>query len=601
MSATNIAIGIATEYKGQGVTKAKSDLASLGGEAKKLAGYFGASLGTAAVVSFGVAAVKAFAADNVSAKILSNTLDNLGLAFADIPIEKFITNMSEANGIAKSDLRTSFDTLVRATGSATKSQDLLNLSLNVSSGTGKNLALVSGAIAKAYGGNVVALSRLGAGLSKVDLKTKSFVQLQAELNGLFTGDARTAADSYAGSVNRIKTAWEEAKITIGGGIVDALTNVGSSAGLSTFVDGMNTVATDVANTLSGLGLMVGAVVKVGKGLSKFTLVNPFHVISLWAKDTGVLGLAMKLGADKAAKVVAVATKAALTNSYHDSISAVNSLAAANAKVVANAKVAAAAALAAANKLKQAALDKLKAEREALSLKLAGSTVDMQNIEIQAALQRGQTTQVNDVLLLQRAILNGNADQADILAQKVLRSNGLVMDVNGNISNLATAKDPFKDWPPASANAIAQIAAIQLALAQLVAKPYVVQIQQVVTTSSGNSLPGVTPGPLSPNSPSNTWQPPSSPSPSSVSAGLLGTAAGAAYMGSSVTTNNPQAWSMPSQNLIGNLNSSYMTPPPVTVNVTLNGAAVANAVQQTIVDNTASGTSSTYTRSLMGVW
>ena len=596
MSATNIAIGIATEYKGQGVTKAKSDLASLGGEAKKLAGYFGASLGTAAVVSFGVAAVKAFAADNVSAKILSNTLDNLGLAFADIPIEKFITNMSEANGIAKSDLRTSFDTLVRATGSATKSQDLLNLSLNVSSGTGKNLALVSGAIAKAYGGNVVALSRLGAGLSKVDLKTKSFVQLQAELNGLFTGDARTAADSYAGSVNRIKTAWEEAKITIGGGIVDALTNVGSSAGLSTFVDGMNTVATDVANTLSGLGLMVGAVVKVGKGLSKFTLVNPFHVISLWAKDTGVLGLAMKLGADKAAKVVAVATKAALTNSYHDSISAVNSLAAANAKVVANAKAAAAAALAAANKLKQAAADKLALERASLALKLAGQTTDMANIEIQAALQRGQSQQVDNILLLQRALIDQNAAQASILSQEVLRAQGLVMDVNGNISTLAGAKNPFADWPQFDAAANATLAAMQAALDKINAdvakqrlkdladylaamKDKTITVTVNTVNSAGAVLPGYQDAPLSDTS-------------------KFGGAGGAT---SSVVI-APDA-PITGTSKFGGAGGATTgaAPPPVTVNVTLNGQAVANAVTDTLVNNSASGISSSYTRSLMGVW
>ena len=569
-----VKLDIVTAYKGAGVTKAKSDLASLGGEAKKLAGYFGAALGTEAIISFGKAAVAAFAADNVSAKILTNTLDNLGLSYANIPIEKFISNMSEANGIAKTDLRTSFDTLVRATGDATKSQDLLNLSLDVSSGTGKNLALVSGAIAKAYGGNVVALGRLGAGLSKADLKTKSFIQLQAELNGLFTGDAKTAADSYAGSVNRIKTAWEEAKITIGGGMVDALTNVGSSAGLSTFVDGMNTVATDVANTLSGLGLMVGAVDKVGKGLSKFTLVNPFHVISLWAKDTGVLGLAMKLGADKAAKVVAVATKAALTNSYHDSISAVNSLAAANAKVVANAKAAAAAALAAANKLKKAAADKLALERASLALKLAGQTTDMANIEIQAALQRGQTQQVSDVLLLQRALISGNGDMADLLAQKVLKANGLVMDVNGNISKLAGAKDPFADWPPATASALSQLKAIEDALKLI--KDKTVTITVLTVNSTGAVIP---PGVVGTGAP---------------------TPSGSNFPGKAVDSLIPSSINPPPDVRPGVTTGAGGTP-VVNVTVTLDSQQLTGIVTDTQVNNSASGVPSTFARNQLGQW
>ena len=600
MSATNIAIGIATEYKGQGVTKAKSDLASLGGEAKKLAGYFGASLGTAAVVSFGVAAVKAFAADNVSAKILSNTLDNLGLAFADIPIEKFITNMSEANGIAKSDLRTSFDTLVRATGSATKSQDLLNLSLNVSSGTGKNLALVSGAIAKAYGGNVTALSRLGAGLSKVDLKTKSFVQLQAELNTLFAGDATTAADSYSGTINRLKESFNQFKITIGTGIVDALTAVGSSSGLAGFQSSMDAIAKDVSYVITGMGVIAGEAERAAASVNK----HSFGAGGLVAKAVGdslliaPIKILYNLGKTKQATVAIAAAGSKVTDSYHDSISAANQLATATAKIAATAKLTASAALTAANKLKQAAADKLALERASLALKLAGQTTDMANIEIQAALQRGQSQQVDNILLLQRALIDQNAAQASILSQEVLRAQGLVMDVNGNISTLAGAKNPFADWPQFDAAANATLADMQAALDKInadVAKQrlkdladYLAAMKDktiTVTVNTVNSAGAVLPG----------YQ----------DAPLSGTSkfggAGGATSSVVIAPDAPITGTSMFGGAGGPTTGAAVIPAPVTVNVTLNGAAVANAVQQTIVDNTASGTSSTYTRSLMGVW
>ena len=132
-----------------------------------------------------------------------------------------------------------------------------------------------------------------------------------------------------------------------------------------------------------------------------------------------------------------------------------------------ARASAAAALKTANALTQAAKDKLKAERDSLNLRLAGSTTDMQNIEIQAALQKGQTQQVTDVLLLQRAILNQNADQAEILAQDVLKANGLVMDVSGNISTIGKASNPFADWPTLAQTALDQI---KLMLAGLVINP-----------------------------------------------------------------------------------------------------------------------------------
>jgi hypothetical protein len=132
---------------------------------------------------------------------------------------------------------------------------------------------------------------------------------------------------------------------------------------------------------------------------------------------------------------------------------------------------------------KAKADSLAKDRAALSLSLAGSTADMQNIEIQAALQRGQTEQVNNVLLLQRALLNGNADEANILAQKVLTANGLVMDVNGNITALAGAKDPFKDWPTAAQSAIDQLKKVADYLAAIKDKTITITVN-TVTTSTG---------------------------------------------------------------------------------------------------------------------
>jgi len=488
-SRTQINVDIVSQYKGKAeVKKAQSDLAALGGEAKKLAGYFGASLGTAAVVAFGKSAVTAFAADQKSALILGNTLNNVGQQMADIPIEKFITNLSEVNGIAKTDLRTAFDSFVRYTGSATKAQDLLNLSLNVSAGTGKDLATTSTAIAKAYGGNVVALGRLGTGISKNDLKTKSFIQIQQQLNDLFTGDAATAADSYAGKIARVSTIWEEFKITIGTGIVDALSSIGTSEGLAGFQKGMDEVATDTANVVRGFGDILGLLPKINKAVGSSTGIHLWSDIAKIEKISG-LGILMDIGKTKKAKADAAKQEIANLNDVGVAGAAAAYLAAQAQKKIADAKAKAdAAALLAANKLKDAATAKLKAERDSLTLKLAGQTTDMQNIEIQAALQRGQSQQVTDVLLLQRAVLDGNAAQAEILAQQVLKSNGLVMDVAGNISSLKGAKNPFADWPPASASALADITKIQDALAAIVAKAYTIHIKATIDNPGGLPIP-----------------------------------------------------------------------------------------------------------------
>ena len=585
-SRTQINVDIVSQYKGKAeVKKAQSDLAALGGEAKKLAGYFGASLGTAAVVAFGKSAVTAFAADQKSALILGNTLNNVGQQMADIPIEKFITNLSEVNGIAKTDLRTAFDSFVRYTGSATKAQDLLNLSLNVSAGTGKDLATTSTAIAKAYGGNVVALGRLGTGISKNDLKTKSFIQIQQQLNDLFTGDASTAADSYAGKIARVSTIWEEFKITIGTGIVDALSSIGTSEGLAGFQKGMDEVATDTANVVRGFGDILGLLPKINKAVGSSTGIHLWSDIAKIEKISG-LGILMDIGKTKKAKADAAKQEIANLNDVGVAGAAAAYLAAQAQKKIADAKAKAdAAALLAANKLKDAATAKLKAERDSLSLKLAGQTTDMQNIEIQAALQRGQTQQVTDVLLLQRAILDGNASQADILAQQVLRSNGLVMDVAGNISSLKGAKNPFADWPPASASALADITAIQTALAALVAKPYTIHVKATIDNPSGVPIPITGGDPLSGNGTGGDQGGASHPDDSSVPS----------LSGGAVPEYNYNTNPSNGSDRAGGQGTVIQT------TVILDGKVVAGALTDALVNNSASGISSSYTRSLQGVW
>ena len=610
-SRTQINVDIVGQYKGsQNIKKAQSEFTALGTTVTKLAKAFGVTFAATEIINFSKAAVTAFAADDKSAKILANTLSNLGQSFADVPIEKFITNLSEVNGIAKTDLRTAFDTLVRSTGDATKSQKLLNLGLDISAGTGKDLASVTMALGKAYGGNNSALARLGAGLTKVQLKTLTFAQLVDVLSSKFKNDASTAADTYAGKIARLKTSFEEFKITIGQGLVDAFSALGNNGSITGLQTSMDNVAKDVANMVVGLGVAAGYAVGLAKTLNGI-FGGALGKLLSFSFTNSILGQLTKIGKAKADATASIAK----TNSYHDSISGTNA-AIAGAKKLASAQATANAAnLAAANKLAAAAKATLQAQRDALSLKLAGNTTDMQNIEIQAALQRGQTQQVNDVLLLQRAILDGNGAQAEILAQKVLIANGLVMDVNGNISSLAGAKNPFADWPPETNSALAQVAAIQLALANLVSKPYVVTIQQNVVggasgaVSTATNPSGITVAPFAAQNPAAPVQIGGTvPSTGTglVTGSALSTVLGLNYnqpTTSTMSSVNPLSSVMPSQ--IGGsapassaLGTNYNQP---NITVVLNGQTVGNAITDAQVTQSASGIPNSFSRNYAGAW
>ena len=483
MSATTaVNIDFITQYKGaQNLKRAKTDMEMLGGAAKKLGGLLGVSLGGAALASFGIASVKAFAANQKQIAILSNTLKNFGVQGVTDEVDKFITSLTLATGATKEELIPAYQSLFIATGDVMGSQKELQLAMDVSAGTGKDLQTVTTALSKGYLGNTTALTRLGAGLSKSVLATKDMNLINKALAKTMSGDAAVAADSLAGKVDRLKQSFYEMEITIGKGLVDAFSTLtaGSSSGITSLQHGMETFGKEVAN----VSFLMAALIKyittlpvIGSAISSF-----FKDL---ATDIGLVGKGIDL-LTNSVKNAQLPKSNAISNLMGDknkeNAITKTSLALAKAQALATAKN-----LADAKALTKAAQDKLKAERDSLNLKLAGSTVDMQNIEIQAALQRGQTQQVNDVLLLQRAIITGNADQAEVLSQAILKANGLVMDVKGNISSIGSAKDPFADWPTLAQSALDQI---KLMLAELTKNAVQLKVQVTPVGGDGNGVGG----------------------------------------------------------------------------------------------------------------
>lgn len=134
-------------------------------------------------------------------------------------IEKNIDAMARATGVADDQLRPALGNLVRATGDATKAQQLLQTSLDISAATGRDLESVSLAISRAATGNIGALSRLGIPLDENVKKSKDFEQALAALNAQFGGAAAVAADTYAGKMARAQVAISEAGESLGSAFI----------------------------------------------------------------------------------------------------------------------------------------------------------------------------------------------------------------------------------------------------------------------------------------------------------------------------------------------------------------------------------------------
>ena len=191
----------------------------MGNIGKKIGAAFALAAAAAAAyaIKIGVDGVKAAIEDEAAQLRLASALKSAtGATDAQIKAtEDYISKMQLATGVSDTDLRASMQRLAVSTKDVSKSQDILNLAIDVSKGTGKDLATVTEALAKAYEGQDTKLARLGIGLSAADLKAMDFTQTQVALSNLYGGAASRNAETFQGRIDRLKQAFDEGKEAIG--------------------------------------------------------------------------------------------------------------------------------------------------------------------------------------------------------------------------------------------------------------------------------------------------------------------------------------------------------------------------------------------------
>jgi hypothetical protein len=224
----SVVIDIASEFTGKkAFSKAETATKTLTKSVKGLAGAFGLAFGARGAMQ----AVRAFAADDKAAKVLSKTLNNLGLAFADPAVKTFISELEKQYGVLDDKLRPAYQMLLTSTGNYIKSQDLLRTALDLSAMSGVDVVSVSADLSKAYQGNTRGLMKYQLGLSKAELAAMSFEEILAQVAKVSKGQAQLAADSYAGSLDKLTVAGANVAETLGKDLVDALAILGGEGGL----------------------------------------------------------------------------------------------------------------------------------------------------------------------------------------------------------------------------------------------------------------------------------------------------------------------------------------------------------------------------------
>ena len=408
----NVLIDIASEFTGKKAFKqAENSTEKLTKNVKKLAGAFGLAFGTAQILAYGKASVKAAAADQKAQQQLALALKNVGLERDAATSEALIQRLQSEYGIVDDLLRPAYQALAIATRDTVESQRLLNLSLDISAATGKDLGSVTTALSRAYLGNNTALSRLGVGISKADLKVKSFYEITTDLQDTFKGSATAAANTFQGSMDKLGVASANVSEIIGTSLIDALKGLGDEKSVDNLAASMEKAAERTGDVIRGIGLLIGKLKQI-PGLPDFGVLFDISYLRLLEK----IGSASRAGS---AGGFPQGAPADLTRQFPI----------------------------AQTKSDKIAKDTLKINRESLKLAKARATFDLQKIQIEAAL-KGKISAEDEIRLkLMKAIVDENMTDVEKYQKALEVAQTKTKELTELLATVKTLelKDPFGAW------------------------------------------------------------------------------------------------------------------------------------------------------------
>jgi hypothetical protein len=298
----NIIIDIAAEFTGNKAFKsAETSTDKLTKNIKNMAKTLGVAFSATAVLNYAKASVKAAAADEKAQKQLALALKNVGLGRDAAASEDFIQRLQSEFGVVDDKLRPAYQQLAVATGNTAQSQKLLQIALDISASTGRDLASVTSAISKAYLGNNTALGKLGVGISKADLKAKSFDEVMNQLSTTFAGAATASANTFQGSMDKLSVASANVQEIIGKGIIDALKGLSEDTTVDDLAKGMEDFALFTADAIRGVGVLLEALKSIPAAVNL-----PGLKFAMQATGLGILS---KIGAAERKKQEAAAARA----------------------------------------------------------------------------------------------------------------------------------------------------------------------------------------------------------------------------------------------------------------------------------------------------
>ena len=264
MKLPDLFVNAVTTFDGKALSKGQRQIGGFEKSVKSLGKAFGVTFGVAALAQFGKASVKAFAEDEAAATRLTKAVTNLGLGFEDTKITRFIADLEKSASVADDVLRPAFQSLISTTGSLTRSQDLLNLAIEISAGTGIDATEVAKDLSLAYLGQTKGIAKYNTGLSKTELTAAGFLTIQERLTAQYSGQNAARLDTYAGKVSAVQIAYGNLQETVGGALIDAFAKLAGDTTTEDLTESVDNLADSLASVVE----LAGAVATPFVGLAK---------------------------------------------------------------------------------------------------------------------------------------------------------------------------------------------------------------------------------------------------------------------------------------------------------------------------------------------
>ena len=485
---SNIRIDIASEFKDKGFKAAEKRTTSLTRKFDNLTRT--AKRTFIAIAGFQALkrSVTAFAEEDRAAQRLATSLRNLGLAYNTKAIEDYLEASEKATAINKDQLSPAIAQLISTTLDAQRSMTLLNLAMDISTGTGKDLGAVTAALSRAYNGNFAALGKLQTAYTAAELEALGFEKTIAALSEQFQGAAQKNATTYSGKIELLKIAFGDLAEEIGKGIVAFLTSLGSGnydKGLQKLVN--------FGSSIGDVFRRAGVSIEYTKAL----LSTGFRIDEEEMRKLEEIRARFE---NPQAAANRMANNPAANRTFLADMRKQQAL---QKKIEADRKKAA-------DLAAKKERERLQKEREALQLKRAGTIFDMENIQIVAALQ-GQIDGEQRLRLVALLALNNDiAEAAEKSAAAVMALNapalanlGVIIKTGDTIetvigklinaqakaalldlgiTNIPKAKNPFEAWDEIFKNIIFNLDAIANKIKNI---PTVTSNTSTTTTTTPN--------------------------------------------------------------------------------------------------------------------